>query len=238
MTGRLVFFVWLLILFCFTGVSPACALEIYWRPAGDENAYYTQKQYSTTNRVDIQVRVENAKEVEINNEEAIQIGGSGSEMWLLRDYLLKPGNNTIRVDVEKYRFSSDEDSKETGRLDINVMESPLAGSTRYIENLNNGVTAFNQAVNLKLPGGTIILYNDQAAWDQGITVKSTELAFKLSPRYVPLSPVYSLLSASPSHTLSGTGELTLTYDSGGTNGELVTVLYALPNLLQPQALQG
>jgi len=59
---------------CLVSINPAQALDIYWKPT-EESTGYSQRLYSTTNRVDIQVRVE-----------AIQIGDDDSDLWLLREY--------------------------------------------------------------------------------------------------------------------------------------------------------
>lgn len=221
-------------------------MDIYWRPANDNNTTYSQRPYATTNKVDIQVRVENAKTVEINSEEAIQIAGSDSDLWLLRDYLLKPGENTIKVKVEKYRYNGQnkKDSTETDDLRITVIDAPLSGSQRCFEAIGQSLPAFNKSVVLKVPKETAIVdHSNRSAWDQSVTILANSPQFNLNPDYIPLSPLYSIEAASPSYSLSNPGELTLKFDAaaGGTNNELITVLYALPSFqatsLQPSMLQ-
>lgn len=223
------------------GAAPVHALDIYWRPAGDNTSTYSQRPHSTTNKVDLQVRVEDAKEVKINNEEAIRIGGGSSELWLLRDYFLKPGNNTISVKVEKYRFDHQDKKKktETGNLQITVINDPLPNSERHFESIGKKIAAFNNAVSLSLPKDTTI-YDDNKniVWDQSVTIKSSEPGFSLFPDYIPVSPLYSIETRLSSYSLSNAGELTLGFDAdaGIANHDLITVLYA-PSLFQVPSLQ-
>lgn len=231
--ARIVFFI-LLGFFCFAGSLPAlAAVDIYWRPAGDNTTTYSKRPQATTNRVDIQVRVENAKTVEVNGEEAIQIGGE-SGLWLLRDYLLKPGDNTIKVKVEKYRFSgkSKKESTATGSLKITVIDNPVSGAHRHFESIKGSLSAFNNSVVLKLPRNTAVIdHTGRATWDQSITITTSSPNFNLYPNYIPLSPLYTIQATSPAYNLSDPGELTLKFDAtaGSANNDLVTVLYALPS---------
>ena len=240
LVGRLLVFMALFTLLGLAGAGPAEALEIYWKPA-EESTGYSQRLYSTTNKVDIQVRVEDAEEVRVNSEDAIQYGDDDSDIWLLEDYLLEPGENTIRVTVElddSAKDDDDEDVETSGELSITVVDRPLSGSTRYFEDISNRVTAFDGAVELTLPRDAVLTRGSGAAWDQSIIVKSSESLFKLAPQYVPLSPVYSIQAPSQSHSLSDAGELTLEFESpnGAANG-YITVLYAMTGMMYPQALQ-
>jgi hypothetical protein len=231
--------------FCFISAAPAHALNIYWKPANDEQALYTQRAYTTTNKVDIQVRVSDAKNVEINGEEAIRIGGGDSELWILRDYLLKPGENTISAEAEKYKSGKKEDDKTTEKdeIKITVIDEPVSGSFRYFEVFSPTLSAFNKSVVLKLPKDTAVTDNGKAAWDQSIRIEATDMNANLSPYYIPLSPVYTIKAASLSYSLANQGELILKYDSkaANSNSDLITVLYALPNFepasLRPNMLQ-
>lgn len=236
----------LLIFFFCSAITPALALDIYWKPANDENATYSQRPYANTNRVDIQVNVKKAKTVEVNNEEAIQIGSTDSELWLFRDYLLKPGENTIKVKVEK-RISSkkDKDSDtETDDLTITVMETPASGSFRYFESPGSKLTAFDKSIGLKLPKDTAVIDSQgRAAFDQSVSIQINPPPTNLAPYYLPLSPLYSIHSASSAYYLSNAGELTLKYDTstGNADTDMITVLYAPPNyqtsLLQLKMMQ-
>jgi len=132
----------------------------------------------------------------------------------------------------------DEEVKDSGKLTITVIDRPVSGSTRYFDDIGAGIKAFDGAVELSLPGDAVIIRGGKAAWDQSVTISSSESLFKLAPKYVPLSPVYTINVASSSYTLSDAGELTLEYDSatGAKNG-YITVLYAMPNMMYPQAMQ-
>ncbi len=240
-TGRSIILLTLTAFLCLVGTNPALALDIYWKPS-EKNTGYSQRLYSTTNKVDIQVRVEDAEEVQVNGEEAMQYGDDDSDLWLLDEYILEPGENTISVSVTLDESATDDEDEEdvetSGEITITVFDRPLSGSTRYFEDVGEGITAFDGAVELTLPENAVITRGSRAAWDQGVTVRSSEPLFKLSPKYVPLSPVYTINAPASSYSLSDAGELTLEYDSAtGANNGYITVLYAMPNMMYPQAMQ-